>query len=124
MVKYSIEGGACLGIYTKLEKLMEINDLSATDLSKLSNVPVSTIYSMKKRESNKTDLDALNSIASVFGVNINYFVSDNPLEFLKLSEQEAKLILNYRLLDYYGEQSVDAILTCQLQRIQKENEIG
>lgn len=116
MVKYTIYGGVVVGIYSKLKSLMEMNDMSDAELSRLSGVSASTIYSMKKRDSNKTDLDVLKSISSVFGVNISYFVSDNPLDFIQLSEEEAKLVLKYRLLDKTGANCVNAVIDCHLDK--------
>ncbi len=103
-----------MGIYSKLKSLMEMNDMSDAELSRLSGVPVSSIYSMKKRDSNKTDLEVLRSIASVFGVNISYFVSDNPSDFIRLSEEEARLVLKYRVLDKTGINCVNAVIDCHL----------
>ena len=105
-------GGAVVGIYSKLKTLMELNDMSDAELSRLSGVPVSSIYSMKMRDSNRTDLDVLKSIASVFGVNISFFVSDDPSDFIKLSEEEARLILKYRLLEERGIKCVNAVIDC------------
>ncbi len=101
-----------MGIYSKLKTLMELNDMSDAELSRLSGVPVSSIYSMKMRDSNRTDLDVLKSIASVFGVNISFFVSDDPSDFIKLSEEEARLILKYRLLEERGIKCVNAVIDC------------
>ncbi|MBO7208464.1 MAG: helix-turn-helix transcriptional regulator [Clostridia bacterium] len=103
-----------MGIYSKLKSLMELNNMSDAELSRLSGVPVSSIYSMKMRDSNKTDLEVLKSIASVFGVNISFFVSDNPSDFIRLSEEEASLVLKYRLLDKVGVNCVNAVINCHL----------
>lgn len=116
MVKYTILGGVVVGIYSKLKSLLEISNMTDAELSRLSGVPVSTIYSMKKRDSNKTDLDVLMSIASVFGVNINYFVSDNPKDFIKLSDEEIKLVFKYRILDKTAVKCVNAVVDCHLDK--------
>ena len=105
-----------MGIYSKLKSLMEMNDMSDAELSRLSGVPVSSIYSMKMRDSNRTDLEVLRSIASVFGVNISFFVSDNPTDFIRLSEEEARLVLKYRSLDEIGIKCVNAVIDCHLDK--------
>ena len=64
------------GIGSKLEKLLEDCGMTVAELSRLSGVPQSTIYSLIKRNSKKIDLDALIAISKCLGVVPEYFGDD------------------------------------------------
>lgn len=65
-----------MGIGTKLEKLLEDRQLTVAELSRLSGVPQTTIYSVIQRNSKKIDINALISISKQLGVAPEYFGDD------------------------------------------------
>lgn len=67
-----------MGIGNKLEKLLEEHELSVAELSRLSGVPQTTIYSVIQRNSKKIDINALISISRQLGVAPEYFGDDEP----------------------------------------------
>ena len=48
-----------MGIYTKLEKLINEKNITLSKLARMADVPVNTFHSMKRRGSNKMDIDTL-----------------------------------------------------------------
>lgn len=67
-----------MGIGNKLEKLLEEHELTVAELSRLSGVPQTTIYSVIQRNSKKIDINALISISRQLGVAPEYFGDDEP----------------------------------------------
>lgn len=66
-----------MGIGAKLDKLMKQRGTNANELAQKLNVSPQTIYSMIKRDSKKADIDILIRIAKEFGVEAEYFCSDD-----------------------------------------------
>ena len=62
-----------MGIGSILAKLLAEKGMTATDLARLANVKVTTIYSIIKRDNTKVDLDILIRISNVLGVPVEYF---------------------------------------------------
>ena len=63
-----------MGIGSKLVDLMEIKETNASELAKKIVVSKQTIYSLIKRDSNKTDIDLLSRLAQGLGVPLEAFV--------------------------------------------------
>ena len=61
----------CIG--SILAKLLEEKGMTAADLARLSDVKVTTIYSIIKRNNTKVDLDILIRISNVLNVPVEYF---------------------------------------------------
>ncbi len=69
-----------MGIGSKLEKLLDTNNMNANELAKKVGVSPQTIYSIIKRDSKKADIEVLLKIADIFGVTAEYFAyDDQPL---------------------------------------------
>lgn len=62
-----------MGIKNKLTNLMKCNHTNANELSRMSGVPATTIYSLIARDSNRVDIDSLIKIAHALGVTADYF---------------------------------------------------
>lgn len=62
-----------MGIGSILAKLLEEKGMTVTDLARLADVKVTTIYSIIKRDNTKVDLDILIRISNVLGVPVEYF---------------------------------------------------
>ena len=67
-----------MGIGIKLENLLEEHGLTVAELSRLSGVPQTTIYSVIQRNSKKIDINALIEISRHLGVVPEYFADDEP----------------------------------------------
>ncbi len=66
-----------MGIGSKLEKLLETNNMNANELARKVGVSPQTIYSIIKRDSKKADIEVLLKIADIFGVTAEYFAYDD-----------------------------------------------
>lgn len=66
-----------MGIGSRLTKLIEANGTNPNELAKKVGVSAQTIYSMIKRDSKKADIEVLIKIADIFGVTVEYFVSND-----------------------------------------------
>lgn len=66
-----------MGIGSKLEKLLDTNNMNANELAKKVGVSPQTIYSIIKRDSKKADIEVLLKIADIFGVTAEYFAYDD-----------------------------------------------
>ena len=66
-----------MGIGTKLDNLLTLNNMNANELAKKIGVSPQTIYSIIKRDSKKADIEVLLKIADVFGVTAEYFAYDD-----------------------------------------------
>ena len=66
-----------MGIGSRLTKLIEANGTNPNELAKKVGVSAQTINSMIKRDSKKADIEVLIKIADIFGVTVEYFVSND-----------------------------------------------
>lgn len=69
-----------MGIGDKLQDLIDKRHRNVNDLSKVTGIPASTIYSIIRRNNTKVDLSDLQIIADELCVTLDYF-SDSPNKF-------------------------------------------
>ena len=65
-----------MSVGSKLKYLLEETGRNAFEVSKASGVPVSTIYGLIKRDSEKVTLNGLYRLASELEVDLEFFVDD------------------------------------------------
>lgn len=99
-----------MGIYTKLEKLINEKNITLSKLARMADVPVNTFHSMKQRGSNKMDIDTLDRVCSALGVTLDTFVSGHSLS-IRLTDEETKLISCYRKLDERNQRAFSSFLS-------------
>jgi transcriptional regulator with XRE-family HTH domain len=80
-----------MGIGEKLDELIVRRRRNANDVAKAIGVPVSTIYSIIRRNNTKVDLDVLQKIADELCVTLDYFTSrdEKPQPYYADAETDA-----------------------------------
>ncbi len=99
-----------MGIYTKLEKLIDEKNITLSKLARMADVPVNTFHSMKRRGGNKMDIDTLDRVCSALGVSVETFVSGRALS-IRLTDEETRLICCYRKLDKRNQRAFSSFLS-------------
>ncbi len=112
-----------MSVYQKIEKLLSINKMTIPQLAKISGVPSNTIYSLKKRDSKRINLETLKKISDGLGVNINYFAGVNQQGTIVLTKEEEELILKIRGLDCHGLKVVCSVIDLEIDRVSENAEI-
>ena len=113
-----------MSVFQKIEKLLNINNMNLTTLSKRSGVPVSTLFSLKNRDSKRTSIETLKKIADAFGVNINYFAGDISGDAINITQEEEDLLLKIRALDQHGLKVVNSIIDMEFERVDATADIN
>lgn len=98
-----------MDIIEKIEKLRKQRGWSEYKLALESGVAQSTLATMKQRKT-PAKVDALQSICEAFGITLaQFFLEDEQVEIL--SEQERKLVENFRKLSNKKQQAIVSLLT-------------
>lgn len=112
----------------KLDYLMLRNKINKNTLSKLSNVPYTTIDAFYKKGYQNAKLTTLKKIASYFDTTLDYLICDEITDpnygksnGFKVSYDEMLHIKKYRALDEYGRKAIDTLLDIETARIEKAN---
>lgn len=98
-------------IGTTLKRILEEKKMSPVELSRLTDIPVQTIYSIMKRDNDKVGLHKLVEICDVLDVSIEEFYMDyinsKSAESMRVfSEHEKEVIRNLRNLTEQGQKKV------------------
>lgn len=98
-------------IGTTLKRILEEKKMTPVELSRLTDIPVQTIYSIMKRDNDKVGLHKLVEICDVLDVSIEEFYMDyinsKSAESMKVfSEHEKEVIRNLRNLTEQGQKKV------------------
>ena len=98
-------------IGTTLKRILEEKKMSPVELSRLTDIPVQTIYSIMKRDNDKVGLHKLVEICDVPDVSIEEFYMDyinsKSAESMRVfSEHEKEVIRNPRNLTEQGQKKV------------------
>ena len=98
-------------IGTTLKRILEEKKMTPVELSRLTDIPVQTIYSIMKRDNDKVGLHKLVEICDVLDVSIEEFYMDyinsKSAESMRVfSEHEKEVIRNLRNLTEQGQKKV------------------
>lgn len=98
-----------------LKRILEEKKMTPMDLSKLTDIPVQTIYSLIKRDNDKVGLKNLVKICNTLDVSIEEFYMDyinsKSVESMTVfSESEKEVIRNLRNLTEQGQRKVIAYI--------------
>lgn len=106
-----------------IKELLSERGMSATDLSKATDIPTTTLYSIMKRSSNTIDLEAFLRICTVLEVPPELFFRKMgyAAQAEAPSAEEWELIAGYRRLDEHGRQMTELVLKTELERVELEN---
>ena len=63
-----------MGIGSNLKQILAVRSMTIKNLSEKSGIPVNTLYSLTRRDSETTRSDYLNRIASVLGVSVGEII--------------------------------------------------
>lgn len=98
-----------------LQELLQEKNIKPAELSRVINVPASTIYSIIKRDNMKVDIDILIKISDALGVPAEYFYDKRTTNKSNdFSLDEIELIKKYRQLDADGKRVVDDMIDFKL----------
>lgn len=64
-----------MGIGTNIKRLLAAKKMTIKDLSKKTGIPVNTLYSITRRDSESTKSDYLSRISAALGVGVDEIVS-------------------------------------------------
>lgn len=106
-----------------LQELLQEKNIKPAELSRVINVPASTIYSIIKRDNMKVDIDILIKISDALGVPAEYFYdkrTTNKSNDFSLDEKE--LIKKYRLLTDEQQGAVNANINYFIELNKSKNE--
>lgn len=107
----------------KLELLMKTNSLNKNSLSKLSEIPYTTIDGWFKKGYESMQLTTLKKLSNFFETSLDFWANDNiddpsygKTNNFKVEFSEMQVVRKYRLLDTYGKEAVDGILDIEYRR--------
>lgn len=70
-----------MGVGARIKKLLKQNGMTIKELSKKTEIPINTLYSITKRDEQNVRSDNLKKIASALGVSINDLLYENKLDY-------------------------------------------
>ncbi len=74
-----------MGLGTRIKELIKMKGITIKELSKKTNIPVNTLYSITGRDSNNAKMDTISKIANALDVTIDYLIGIDASE--ELAEQ-------------------------------------
>lgn len=92
-----------MALGANIQKIAEEQGLSLKELARRSGVPYTTLYSLVKRDSNKTDHDSLDKIAIALNVNKWALVDFDTILTAERGKNE-RLLLAFNQLNAAGQQ--------------------
>ena len=96
-----------MGIGKDLNELLEQKNIRVADLSRLANIPASTIYSILRRDNLKIEIDVLFKLCDVLNVAPEYFYDKQRAgNSLRLTPEEVEIIKKIRQLNADGKKYV------------------
>lgn len=106
-----------------LQELLQEKNIKPAELSRVINVPASTIYSIIKRDNMKVDIDILIKISDALGVPAEYFYDKRTTNKSNdFSLDEIELIKKYRLLTDEQQGAVNANINYFIESNKQKNE--
>lgn len=71
-----------MGIGTNMKRLLVLKKMTIKELSEKSGIPLNTLYSLTRRDSNTTRSDYLRAIANALNVGIEELVSTQAVQLI------------------------------------------
>lgn len=107
-----------------LKRILESRGVNVSELSRLTGIPSTTLYSMIKRNNSTIDLSdllricaALNTAPEVFYDGLGVMLNVPALP----DDEEWFLLSHWRRLDAHGRQMTSVVIDTELERIEREN---
>ena len=106
-----------------IKRMLNSRDMTVSELSKLTGIPSTTLYSMIKRNNSTVGLPDLLLICHALHIPPEFFFNELGLPFTipaLPSDDEWELISRWRLLDKHGRNMVDIVITAELDRLEQK----
>ena len=105
-------------IGSQLKQLLANRHMPVGELARQVNVPVQTLYSIIRRDNMKIDFDLLLRICDVLDISVDYFCTRERMPACPNapSPDEWDLLAKYRALDDFGRETINLLLSRELQR--------
>lgn len=88
-----------------------------SDLAKLIGVKSSGVISNWEKDLNKPDAEKIVKICEVLNVSVSFLLNYYGKSSFEFTPSEQSLIEKYRLLDPYGQETINIILEREIQRV-------
>ena len=110
-----------MGIGKRIKEAREKNNLTQADLGKIVGVTGSAITNYENETSHPKE-PILYKLIEALGVDANYLFQDAvPMKDNVFTMEEKNLIEKFRILDIYGKNMINVVVTEELNRIKKQN---
>ena len=111
-----------------LKEYMSKHGYTKADISRMSNIPYTTIDGLFKKGDENTKLSTLKKLASLIGCTIDdmafYNEDNNSQSQSQFTQQEETHIKKYRQLDADGKEEIDDLIDVKLAKLQRKAEEG
>lgn len=71
-----------MGIGASIKRILAVRRMTIKNLSEQSGIPINTLYSLTRRDSESTRSDYLNRIATVLGVSVDAIISTSTAQII------------------------------------------
>ena len=71
-----------MGIGTNIKRILAVRRMTIKNLSEQSGIPINTLYSLTRRDSESTKSEYLNRIATVLGVSVDAIISTSTAQII------------------------------------------
>ena len=107
-----------------LKEYMSKHGYTKADISRMSNIPYTTIDGLFKKGDENTKLSTLKKLANLFGCTIDdmAFYNEGNNSKSPFTQQEETHIKKYRQLDADGKEEIDDLLDVKLAKLQRSAE--
>lgn len=106
----------------KLNYLMSRDGLNRSKLSKLSEIPYTTIDGWYKKGYEGVKISTLQKLSRCFGTSLDYWFGDGEGIEMELLGDEREFLVKYRQLDGHGKRMVDFTLGEEYTRVESEKQ--
>jgi len=101
---------------------MSRDNLNKSKLSKLSEIPYTTIDGWYKKGFDGIKIPTLQKLSKCFGTSLDYWFGDGEGVEMELLGQEREFLVKYRGLDGHGKRMVDFTLEEEFARVEGERQ--
>jgi repressor LexA len=113
-------------IGTILKNLLDQQGINVNELSRRTDIPAQTLYSIIRRDNMKTNLDILLKICAAMNVPIELFYRDcfDSQATQSPNAEELGLLSKYRELDDYGRRLARLVIDAEAERLHAESSVS
>lgn len=108
-----------MNIGEKIKKLQTENNIKTYKLSQLTGIPNSTLVDIIKGKTEKIAIDYLFKISSVFGVDVEYLISNDKSTIDQAIDLSSPYLKKYRELDETSLDLVNRLIDFEYEQTQR-----